>query len=255
MVAQLERDDMLFFSLHVAGAGRLQQQGQVATLGPGSGALYESRTAWEMDVATPVHCLFLQFPRSAQKLRSVEIKSALARGMNFSTPAMQLFSEYVGQLGRLADDLSAAQRQHAGLVAIDMLAMALRDSPAAIPQGESGDPVHLELIRRHVRERLRDPELTVTSLAQQHHISVRHTHVLFSQIGMTPGAYIRRQRLLAARAMLSNPRLARHTIAQIAAAVGMLELRTFERAFVREYGVTPAQWRRGGSPESKLYSE
>jgi transcriptional regulator GlxA family with amidase domain len=74
-------------------------------------------------------------------------------------------------------------------------------------------------------------------------MSVRHAYNLFARIGTTPGAYLREQRLLAAQVMLSDPRHARLGTSDIAAAVGFLEPRTFERAFRRQYGMAPGCWR------------
>jgi transcriptional regulator GlxA family with amidase domain len=102
--------------------------------------------------------------------------------------------------------------------------------------------VLLDVMRTHVRKHLADPELRVEELARRHHVSVRRAYSLFERIGTTPGAYLREQRLLAAQAMLTDPRgLA---ISSIAAAVGFRDLSTFERAFRRQYGTTPAGWRR-----------
>ncbi|WP_420852507.1 helix-turn-helix domain-containing protein [Pseudonocardia alaniniphila] len=58
------------------------------------------------------------------------------------------------------------------------------------------------------------------------------------------GAYLREQRLLAARSMLSDPRYAGLGMSSIGAAVGIRDLSTFERAFRRQRGTTPAVWRR-----------
>jgi AraC-like DNA-binding protein len=108
---------------------------------------------------------------------------------------------------------------------------------------EPGDAT-LRMMRRYVRDNLHDCDLSVDTLARRHLVSVRHTHTLFAEAGSTPGGYIREQRLLAARAKLSDPRYEDATIAEIAAAVGFLEPRTFERAFRRQFGSTPGLWRR-----------
>jgi AraC-like DNA-binding protein len=96
----------------------------------------------------------------------------------------------------------------------------------------------------HVREHLADPSLQVGELARRHHVSVSHVYTLFERIGTTPGVYLREQRLLAAQLMLSDPRYAWLATPDIAAAVGFLDRRTFDRAFRRQYGTTPASWRR-----------
>jgi AraC-like DNA-binding protein len=100
------------------------------------------------------------------------------------------------------------------------------------------------MMRMHVREHLADPHLRVAELARRHHVSVRHLYTLFEQIGTTPGAYVREQRLLAAQTMLCDPRYARFATSDVAAAVGIHDVSTFKRAFRRQYGTTPAGWRR-----------
>ncbi|GAA3056129.1 hypothetical protein GCM10010464_21150 [Pseudonocardia yunnanensis] len=125
-----------------------------------------------------------------------------------------------------------------------MLAMVLRDvTPSSVPSGDGPDDVLLEMMRMHAREHLADPHLRVEELARRHHVSVRYAYSLFARIGTTPGAYLREQRLLAAQTMLSDPRCARLGMPEIAAATGFRNLRTFERAFRRQYGMTPGSWR------------
>src|ERR1700754_1263691 len=122
--------------------------------------------------------------------------------------------------------------------------MVLRDvTPSSAPRGNGPDDVLLEMMRMHAREHLADPHLRVEELARRHHVSVRHAYSLFARIGTTPGAYLREQRLLAAQTMLSDPRCARLGMPEIAAATGFRNLRTFERAFRRQYGMTPGSWR------------
>lgn len=132
----------------------------------------------------------------------------------------------------------------AGRAAIDLLAMALRDVAPAVPSGDGSSDALLEMMRIHVHEHLADPRLRVEELARRHFVSVQQHDRLFERIGTTPGAYLRKQRLLAARAMLSDPRYARLGVSDVADAVGFLGRRTFELAFRREYGMTPGCWRR-----------
>jgi transcriptional regulator GlxA family with amidase domain len=157
---------------------------------------------------------------------------------------MQMLSAYLGRLFDVADGLTAPQRVDAGRAAIDLLAMALRDVTPSVPGGDGPGRVLLDMMRTHVREHVADPDLRVEELARRHHVSVRQLYTLFERIGTTPGAYLREQRLLAARAMLADPRFARFGTADVAVAAGFLDSRTFERAFRRQYGTTPGGWRR-----------
>ncbi len=83
----------------------------------------------------------------------------------------------------------------------------------------------------------------MAELALRHHISVRQVHTIFAKAGSTPADFIRAERLIAARRLLADPAQPSRTVAAIAASVGFAELRTFERAFRREHGLTPTQWR------------
>jgi AraC-like DNA-binding protein len=157
---------------------------------------------------------------------------------------MRLLSAYLGQLFQLAGTLTADQHHDAGLAGIDMLTMALRGTTPTVPGDESAAEVLLGLMRRHIHEHLADPRLSVAELARRHHVSIRRAHALFARIGATPAAYIREQRLLAARTMLLDPKHDNRPVSEIGAAVGLGELRTFERTFQRRYGTTPARWRR-----------
>jgi AraC-like DNA-binding protein len=188
--------------------------------------------------------LTLSFSRELLPLRAAEITEACARRMDPTAPAMQMLGAYLGRLFGIAEGLTAPQRLDAGRAAIDLLAMALRDVVPSVPASEGSAEVLLEMMLMHVREHLADPNLQVEELARRHHVSASHVYTLFERIGTTPAAYLREQRLIATQAMLSDPRYAWLSTTDIAAAVGFADPRTFQRAFRRQYGMTPASWRR-----------
>ena len=244
MAARASEDDLMLFCLQMAGRDSIRQHDRFVELAPGTGVLNETRSRYQRVASTEARSLSLLFSRELLPLRTAEITEACARSMDPAAPAMRMLSGYLGRLFEAADDLTAAQRLDAGHAAIDLLAMALRDVTPSVPGGDGSAGVVLEMMRTHVRDHLADPELRVEELARRHHISVRHAYTLFERIGTTPGAYLREQRLLAARTMLSDPRYDRRPVSSIAAAVGFRDLSAFERAFRRQYGTTPAGWRR-----------
>jgi AraC-like DNA-binding protein len=234
---------LLRFCVYVAGRGHVHQHDRFAELASGTGVLYEGGRPWELFSSEESRCMNLQFSRELLPLRTAEITEACARSVDPAAPAMQVLSGYLGRLFEVADDLTGQQRLDAGRAAIDLLAMVLRDVTPSVPGGDGPDDVLLEMMRVYVREHLADPRLRVEELARRHHVSVRHAYTLFERIGTTPGAYLREQRLLAAQVMLSDPRRVRLGMSDIAAAVGFGNLRTFQRAFRRQYGMAPGGWR------------
>jgi AraC-like DNA-binding protein len=242
----IDRDDMLQFCIHLSGMGLLRQRDRAAELGPGVGVLYEARSPWVLDFATNTRSLLLQFPREALPLRSSHIAEGIAHRLDPQLPAMRLLTGYVEQLFQLSDDIPADQRHDAGQAALEIVSMALRGLSPSVPCEQSAGEVLLGLMCSYIKENLSDPRLTVAGLARRHHISVRHVHSVFAGLGVTPGTYIREQRLMAARTLLASDR---RPVADIGASVGFLDRRTFERAFQRHFGVTPAGWRQDHYPE------
>jgi AraC-like DNA-binding protein len=236
--------EVMVFCVYMAGRCRVRQHDRLVELAPGRGVLSEARSPYERVTPSETRCMNLCFSRELLPLRTAEITDCCARSIDPAAPAMQMLSAYLGRLFDVADGLTAPQRVDAGRAAIDLLAMALRDVTPSVPGGDGPDGVLLEMMRTHVREHVADPDLRVEELARRHHVSVRQLYTLFERIGTTPGAYLREQRLSAARAMLVDPRYAWFGTSDVAAAVGFLDSRTFERAFRRRYGTTPGGWRR-----------
>jgi AraC-like DNA-binding protein len=236
--------DVLLFCVHVDGPGRVLQHDRAAELTRGAGVLYEARSPFEIVYPERMTSVTLTFPRELLPVRSGKITEFSVRTLSARAPAMRLLAGYLGQLGELAPDLTAGQRGDAVGPAIELLEMAMRDMDVVVPGGDAGAEVLLGMMCQHIRGHLGDRRLSVAELARRHHVSERHVHALFARIGATPGGFIREQRLLAARSMLANPGNDTRSVADIAAVAGFAGLTTFERAFRRQYGMTPGRWRR-----------
>ena len=244
MAARAPADNVMVFCVYMDGRGRVRQHDRFVAMAAGTGILIEACRPYDRVSQTETRCMNLRFSRELLPLRSAEITEVCARSVNPAAPAMQMLSDYLSRLFEMADELTTAQRLDAGHAAIELLAMTLRDVTPTVPGGDGPEGVLLYMMQTHVREHLAEPHLRVEELARRHHVSVRHVYTLFERIGTTPAAYLREQRLLAARAMLSDPRYARLGTTDIAAAVGFLDRRTLERAFRQQYGMTPGDCRR-----------
>lgn len=121
---------------------------------------------------------------------------------------------------------------------------ALRASVARAVQSPDTGPDPLDPIlctHRHLAGHLDAPH-TATSLAKDIGVSERqHRRMFQSACGHTPRRYYSLLRLRRAADLLRQTRLA---IKQVMEAVGFSTRRTFDRAFKREYGVTPSAFRR-----------
>jgi AraC-like DNA-binding protein len=244
MAANSSEESLMIFTVQVTCRSHVLRGDRSAGPATGTAVRAGARNAYKWVSKTENRQLTLTFSRELLPLRTTEIAEACARITDPVTPAAHMLGAYLGQLFKIADGLTPPQRLDAGHAAIDLLAMALRDVVPSVPGCDGSAEVLLEMMLRHLREHSADPNLQVEELARRHNVSVSHVYTLFERIGTTPAVYLREQRLLAARAMLADPRCAWLGTTDIAAAVGFVERRTFERAFRRQYGMTPGNWRR-----------
>ena len=86
-----------------------------------------------------------------------------------------------------------------------------------------------------------DGDLSAEQLAQRCHLSVRQLSRRFREaFGLAPAQYIEQLRITEACARLSGSRA---SIARVAAAVGFRSADVFRRAFLRQFGLSPREYR------------
>lgn len=116
-------------------------------------------------------------------------------------------------------------------------------SAALTAQAAEHEP--LREVQRHVLEHPAE-DLTVEVLAERAHMSARHFARTFAaETGLTPGRYVERVRVEAARRALED---GSEPISSVAAACGFGTTTTMRRAFLRALGVGPAEYRRRYHP-------
>ncbi|TDC03802.1 helix-turn-helix domain-containing protein [Nonomuraea longispora] len=184
-------------------------------------------------------------PRSLVSLPAHQVEAMLGSIMPATRGIGALLASVVTGLAENPDSYRPADGPRLGMVVLDLVsalfAHAIETSPA-LPA--SNRDALLLRVQAFVQEHLRDPGLSPRSLAVQHHISASYLHRLFQDQGITVGGYIRAQRLDRARRDLADPALRAVPIHSIAAKWGFSHAADFSRAFRREYGVSPRDFRR-----------
>jgi transcriptional regulator GlxA family with amidase domain len=140
----------------------------------------------------------------------------------------------------LADELGeAVLRNLCGLVT---LASGASDEGAEWGR-DSLRSAQLAAVKRHVDLHLGDPGLTPSSAAAALGISTRQLHRLFEPSGSTFARYVLRQRLLRCRDTVAGATGTDRSVVDIAFGWGFNSMATFYRAFVSEFGNSPAMMR------------
>ena len=86
--------------------------------------------------------------------------------------------------------------------------------------------------------------MTADQVAATLGISVRYLHQIFAGAGTTFSSHVASQRLERARSALMSRRFGRTTMTDLAQELGFYDSSHFNRAFKRQYGLTPTAYRK-----------
>jgi AraC-like DNA-binding protein len=98
---------------------------------------------------------------------------------------------------------------------------------------------------RYIEDHLRDPTLSVASVATGVHLSPRYLRTIFSASGEKVFDYILRRRLEECARQMRTPVWRDHTLTEIAFSWGFNSAAHFTRSFREHFGMSPREYRRG----------
>ncbi|KAK1183596.1 helix-turn-helix domain-containing protein [Streptomyces sp. NBS 14/10] len=223
-----------------SGAIRLEP-GQLVLWDP-----WEPFDAAAADRARPPRAMVLHLPGSALSLPHHALRGLVARPVPSDAGPAALLARFLEGLAGPAAAVDIPQATWVGRAAVD-LAVAFLSSVTDVLDDATRLPRQVALlgeIKTYIDRNLSDPDLSPTTIAAAHHISVRYLHHLFRQDEQTVGGFVRERRLERCRADLTNPCLAGQSMSAIRARWGFQDAAVFNRAFKKEYGITPGEYRR-----------
>jgi AraC-like DNA-binding protein len=240
----LWNDDVV---LHIQEAGRrtISQLGREAIAPPGSALLSSNSDVGTVVLPTPARFVTIAVPRKLMLALAPGLEDAFVRPLPPSPGILRLLLNYADVLED-EDTQRTPELQHAVATHIhDLCALAIgatRDA-AEIAEGRGLRAARLRAIKADIVRNLGDGDVSVTALAERHHVTVRYIQRLFESAGTTLSQFVLGQRLVQVHRMLADPRHAHRTISTIAYDVGFGDLSTFNREFRRRFGATPSDVR------------
>ena len=108
--------------------------------------------------------------------------------------------------------------------------------------------VALERVTSHILRNLTDPSLSISRIASDLNMSVRHIHNLFEDTDWTAKNWIKHRRLLECRKAVHASELAGKTLTEIAYTWGFSDFSHFSRCYKDKFGITPSEDRKQGVP-------
>jgi AraC-like DNA-binding protein len=225
-------EDYFLVSIQTQGEGLILQDGRAAHLKPGDFALYDSTRPYELRFDAPFQQYVLRLPGPS-------LRTALrdTQALTASTVCGQRGSGHlmIGMIQTLAADIHTLAPESASAVAesvTQILVAGLSALPAARrPAVSSLTAYHREQIKAHVLSRLREPDLSVASIAAALRLSTSTLHRAWLGQPCSIAEWIWAQRLDAARSDLCNPSLAARSVSEIAFSWGFNDAAHFSRAF------------------------
>ncbi|MBB3992801.1 AraC-like DNA-binding protein [Sulfitobacter undariae] len=244
MVEGRTGEDICKLVWQIGGRSDIEQAGRSVTLQTGDIGLYDISTPYKFRVSGDFKLLILGFSRSSHAfsdrvlIRDADRHNLPSTGMNaLKSMLMTLLTDPE------TDDEGGHIMSCASQLASRLLTE--RSAPLELPfkmemdAGELPPSWHKKILNLQS-----DPDLTPDKLAQEFGISRRSLYNSFAGIGSTPAAYIRTVRLHTCRKILESKTGASENLAGLALDFGFKDQSHFTRAFRREFGVSPGQFKR-----------
>jgi AraC-like DNA-binding protein len=222
----------------------VEQFGRSGEIKPGDAVLVDTASAYRFSFSGRLSQLVLKVPHELVEQRADEVRGLCAQVVPSTSPALRVLASFTTELADVAAELhQTAMGAELVHTAGDLIGTMIRAAKGMPPPAAAGRTAMFRLMQNFVLAHLVDPTLSPASMAAAHGVSVRYVNSLFQAGGTSPAAYIRGQRLDRARHVLADPRRRRTPIAMIAGGVGFADITTFIRAFRRQFGVTPGEYR------------
>lgn len=239
-----ERRD--FSIVYVAnGDAQLDVGGRVIDLHAGMFTITDSARPMTLDIPSGFRQIYFIFPKD--RVLSVFPFVEEFVGVPFGRDK-GLLSFFLDHLSSVEHHLGTFEDVHALTVmnaTLDLLAMTLSslDADRMITPRER----QMTRLKAYIEAKLRDAELDIATIAADNGINVRYLHKLFAGSGVTVSTWIRKRRLEMCRRDLNATALARRSVTEIALRWGFNDMSHFSKAFRREFGVGPRDYRFHGT--------
>ncbi|MGC7098495.1 helix-turn-helix domain-containing protein [Amycolatopsis lurida] len=243
------------FGLQVSGTSVVEQDDRQACLRPGDLAIYDTSRPYRISFGDDFRMTVAMFPRRLVRLPEQRMAGLtavrLAGDSGLGSLIAPLMKGLSGELDKTAEGHTVIAT-HLGDAVVDLVTAAFAQHLRQ-PLDEDDSAARRELrarVGRFIDEHLHDPDLTSTTVAEAHFVSVRYLQKVFEAEGVSVSALIRSRRLEHCRRDLADPRCAHLPIATIGRRWGFPDAAHFSRLFRGTFGRSPREYRRAVTARS-----
>lgn len=240
----LTSEDYFLVSIQAKGTGIISQDGRDAVLGPGDFALYDSTRPYSLKFATDFKQYVLKVPGGTLRTELHSTERLTATAVSGQRGAGHLMINMIQTLAGDVDTLAPESVSAVSDSIRQILIAGLSTLQAAKrPAKTSLRAFHLERIKSCARARLRDPGLTVASIAADLRVSTSTLHRTWGDEACSLADWIWSQRLEASHRDLCDPGLIGKSVSEIAFSWGFSDAAHFSRSFRARFGCSPRDLR------------
>lgn len=238
-------DDHYLMLLLREGQVTVQQDGRSALLQPGDMVIKDCTRPFTMCFAPPFHDIqVLRLERGQVECHVRDTGALTATTMPGSGVAVRLLRTMLDALRDDTARMNPASALNISDAVAGVVGAALRELPTATCVETSNlRTYHLTRIKAYVRQHLRDPRLSVASVAAAMRLSPDYVAKLFSGEPVPLSRWLWQLRLDACRRELADPMRAGRTTSEIAFSWGFNDAAHFSRSFRGRFGMAPREWR------------
>lgn len=237
-------EEAIIVLLQREGTSRFAQDGRQAELTAGSLCVCDTTRPFEMALTSRIRHTVVRFAGPRIRRLVPDIERFAAQAIRCDRGAGAIFSDAVDALRRESEGLDPQAAGDVGDAFMHLLAAALH-ARADGPRPDAGlKGYHRQRVKAYLRQHLRDPGLTVDSIARGVGLSSRYLHEVFAAEGIAIMKWVWQERLERCRQELAMTVRERRRISDVALAWGFSDAAHFSRAFRQRFDVSPRDYRR-----------
>ncbi len=244
----LDATPRFFINYQVAGTCVIRQDSRETLMRPGDFYLVDTLRPYTQNYSD-WHVLCVSIPRHLLAPFLIDPTRVTAMRLSASDGGLgAVAGSFILSLQNCAESADLVARELLATSLINVIAVALGGTTEA--QERARTPLAqclLNAIKEHIKRNSANPDLSVSTVARQFHISPRYVHKLFEGSQQTFAQLVLEERLSRAASALTR-RDNSVAVSEIAYNAGFGDLSYFCRAFRKRFGVSARAYRLGQTP-------
>ena len=242
----LKQDAAIWLTLLLEGEASLSYDSQRLDLVPGDIVYGPTYVEADLRFTRDFRQLFVKAQRLILSPRVFAPLSLKLGHLPARSGINHVFSGMLQSLADVIEEVSPEQLRPVETALTEFLITGLGDEKSVFSLGgvSGARAYHLQRICQRIETVLTEPDLTIGMVAQAEGVSTRYLQRLFTEAGNSFIHYLRTRRLERCRADLASSLHTNLSISEICFRWGFNGSAHFSRAFRKEYGMSPREYRR-----------